>query len=257
MALSHAANSLSRSMDRAFSTSRRSSLINRNELLPTVHGFDEFYGDLYHLNAEEEPELPDYPKDPAFRAKSGPRGVMDCKAIDKDEETVDARFAKVGKQTIKDTGPLTRKRMETIDDDVANRAADFIQRQARADKPFLVWVNFTHMHFRTHVKPESKGQSGRWMGEYADVMIDHDKTGVHGTAGTGDIANMVRAVYDTPRAEDVQPASGPVRASRYHVKHLLRLAARPRLPAGAGAGLCGQVPDDAQGLPAAAEGREL
>lgn len=147
----------------------------RNEYLPTVHGFDEFYGNLYHLNAEEEPEHPDYPKDPAFREKFGPRGVLDCKATDKDDTTVDPRFGKVGKQTIKDTGPLTRKRMETIDDDVAERAADFIARQSKAKKPFLVWVNFTHMHFRTHVKPESKGQSGRWMSEYADAMIDHDK----------------------------------------------------------------------------------
>ena len=147
----------------------------RNEFLPTVHGFDEFYGNLYHLNAEEEPELRDYPKDPAFRKKYGPRGVLDCKATDTDDPTVDPQFGKVGKQTIKDTGPLTRKRMETIDDDVANRAADFIQRQSKAGEPFFVWVNFTHMHFRTHVKPESLGQSGRWMGEYADAMIDHDK----------------------------------------------------------------------------------
>ena len=89
----------------------------RNEYLPTVHGFDEFFGNLYHLNAEEEPELPDYPKDPAFRAKFGPRGVMDCKASDKDDPTVDPRFGKVGKQVCTDTGPLTKKRMETIDDD--------------------------------------------------------------------------------------------------------------------------------------------
>src|SRR3954452_15513123 len=147
----------------------------RNEFLLTVHGFDEVYGNLYHLNAEEEPELPDYPKDPAFRARYGPRGVLDCKATDKDDETVDPRFGKVGKQTIKDTGPLTRKRMETIDDDVATRAVEFIDRQAKADKPFFVWVNFTHMHFRTHVKPESKGQSGRWMSEYLDAMIDHER----------------------------------------------------------------------------------
>jgi arylsulfatase len=147
----------------------------RNEFLPTVHGFDEFYGNLYHLNAEEEPELPDYPKDPAFRARYGPRGVMDCRATDKDDPTVDPRFGKVGKQIIKDTGPLTKKRMETIDDDIAERAADFIKRQAKADKPFLVWVNFTHMHFRTHAKPESVGQAGRWQGIYHDVMIDHDK----------------------------------------------------------------------------------
>ncbi len=147
----------------------------RNEFLPTVHGFDEFYGNLYHLNAEEEPELRDYPKDPAFRAKYGPRGVMDCKASDKDDETVDARFGKVGKQIIKDTGPLTRKRMETIDDEIADRSVDFIKRQAKSGKPFFAWVNFTHMHFRSHVKPESKGQSGRWQSEYHDVMIDHDK----------------------------------------------------------------------------------
>ncbi len=147
----------------------------RNEFLPTVHGFDEFYGNLYHLNAEEEPELPDYPKDPEFRAKYGPRGVLDCKASDKDDPTVDPRSGKVGRQTIKDTGPLTKKRMETIDDDVAARAVDFIQRQVKADKPFFVWVNFTHMHLRTHTKPESKGQSGRWQSEYHDSMIDHDK----------------------------------------------------------------------------------
>ena len=88
---------------------------------------------------------------------------------------MDPRFGKVGKQIIKDTGPLTKKRMETIDDDVANRAVDFIKRQKAAGKPIFLWVNFTHMHFRTHVKPESMGQSGRWMGEYADAMIDHDK----------------------------------------------------------------------------------
>jgi arylsulfatase len=147
----------------------------RNEFLPTVHGFDEFYGNLYHLNAEEEPELPDYPKNPAFRAKYGPRGVMDCKASDKDDPTVDPRFGRVGKQVIKDTGPLTKERMITIDDDIANRSVDFIQRQQKAGKPFFVWVNFTHMHFRTHTKPESIGQSGRWESPYHDTMIDHDK----------------------------------------------------------------------------------
>jgi arylsulfatase len=150
----------------------------RNEFLPTVHGFDEFYGNLYHLNAEEEPELPDYPKPPAFpnfREKFGPRGVMDCKASDKDDPTVDPRFGKVGKQVCTDTGPLTRKRMLTIDDDIAARAVDFIQRQAKAGKPMFVWVNFTHMHFRTHTKPESIGQSGPFQSPYHDTMIDHDK----------------------------------------------------------------------------------
>ena len=147
----------------------------RNEFLPTVHGFDEFYGNLYHLNAEEEPELPDYPKEPAFRAKFGPRGVLDCKASGTDDATVDPRFGKVGRQACKDTGPLTRARMVTIDDDVASRAVDFIQRQHQAGRPFFVWVNFTHMHFRTHTKPSSIGQSGRWQSPYHDTMIDHDK----------------------------------------------------------------------------------
>jgi arylsulfatase A-like enzyme len=150
----------------------------RNEYLPTVHGFDEFYGNLYHLNAEEEPELPDYPNPrdfPQFRERFGPRGVMDCRASQTDDATVDARFGKVGKQTIRDTGPLTKKRMETIDDDIAVRAEDYIKRQAQAGTPFFLWVNFTHMHFRTHPKPESIGQSGRWQSEYHDVMIDHDK----------------------------------------------------------------------------------
>ena len=147
----------------------------RNEFLPTVHGFDEFYGNLYHLIAEEEPELPDYPKEPAFRAKFGPRGVLDCKASGTDDATVDPRFGKVGRQACKDTGPLTRARMVTIDDDVASRAVDFIQRQHQAGRPFFVWVNFTHMHFRTHTKPSSIGQSGRWQSPYHDTMIDHDK----------------------------------------------------------------------------------
>ena len=135
----------------------------RNEFLPTVHGFDEFYGNLYHLNAEEEPELPDYPKDkdfPNFRNNFGPRGVMDCKASDKDDPTVDPRFGRVGRQVCTDTGPLTRARMVTIDDDIANRAADFIKRQNKAGKPAFVWVNFTHMHFRTHTKPEASASPG-------------------------------------------------------------------------------------------------
>ncbi|HKA58122.1 MAG TPA: arylsulfatase [Gemmatimonadales bacterium] len=147
----------------------------RNEFLPTVHGFDEFYGNLYHLNAEEEPELPDYPKDTAFRSQFGPRGVLDCKASPTDDATVQPRFGKVGKQVCKDTGPLTKKRMETIDDDIANRAVDFLQRQKKTGKPVFLWVNFTHMHLRTHAKPSSIGQAGRWQSIYHDVMIDHDR----------------------------------------------------------------------------------
>jgi arylsulfatase A-like enzyme len=147
----------------------------RNEFLPTVHGFDEFYGNLYHLNAEEEPELPDYPKDTKFLQEYGPRGVMDCKASATDDTTVDPRFGKVGKQVCRDTGPLTRERMLTIDDDIADRSVDFIKRQKNAGKPFFVWVNFTHMHFRTHTKPQSIGQAGRWQSPYHDTMLDHDK----------------------------------------------------------------------------------
>src|SRR5580693_1170036 len=147
----------------------------RNEFLPTVHGFDEFFGNLYHLNAEEEPELPDYPKDPAFKARFGPRGVLHCFATDKDDPTVQPRWGKVGKQKIKDTGPLTRKRMETCDDDFAVAANDFISRQHKAGTPFFLWVNFTHMHLRTHTKPESLGQAGEHQSPYHDTMIDHDK----------------------------------------------------------------------------------
>ena len=164
----------------------------RNEFLPTVHGFDEFYGNLYHLNAEEEPELPDYPKDPAFRAKFGPRGVMDCKASEIDDTTVDPRFGKVGKQVIKDTGPLTKERMVTIDDDITNRAVDFMQRQQKAGKPFFLWVNTTHMHFRTHTKPESIGKSGRWQSPYHDTMIDHD----------GNVGAILKALDDLGIADN-------------------------------------------------------
>jgi len=147
----------------------------RNEYLPTVHGFDEFFGNLYHLNAEEEPELPDYPKNPEFRKRYGPRGVMSCVATDVDDPTEDLRFGKMGKQKCEDTGPLTKKRMETVDDEIAAKAEDFIKRQAAAGTPFFTWINFTHMHFRTHTKPESLGQSGVAQSYYHDTMIDHDK----------------------------------------------------------------------------------
>jgi len=147
----------------------------RNEHLPTLHGFDEFYGNLYHLNAEEEPEQPDYPKGPEFRRRYGPRGVLNCRASNRDDPTEDPRFGRVGKQIIEDTGPLTRKRMETIDDDIAKRAQDYIRRQSQAGGPFFVWVNFTHMHFRTHTKPASLGQAGPMQSPYHDTMIDHDR----------------------------------------------------------------------------------
>ncbi|MNK92505.1 Arylsulfatase [compost metagenome] len=147
----------------------------RNEFLPTVHGFDEFFGNLYHLNAEEDPEDRDYPKAPQFRERFAPRGVLRCKATDTDDATEHERWGRVGKQTIEDTGPLTRKRMETCDDEFVDAAKDFIKRQTEADKPFFVWVNPTHMHCRTHTKPESIGQAGPGQSPYHDTMIDHDK----------------------------------------------------------------------------------
>jgi arylsulfatase len=113
----------------------------RNEFLPTVHGFDEFYGNLYHLNAEEEPEMYDYPPEkdfPNFRKNFGPRGVLRCKATDKDDATEDPRFGRVGRQTIEDTGPLTKKRMETCDDDFVGCAKEFIGRAVKDGKPFFV-----------------------------------------------------------------------------------------------------------------------
>ena len=126
-----------------------------NKFLPTVHGFDEFYGNLYHLNAEEEPEMYDYfpEKDfPGLRASIGPRGVLHSWAQDKDDPTEEKRWGKVGKQKIKDTGPLTTKRMETCDEDFVDAAKDFIKRQNSAGKPFFVWLNTTHMHLFTHTK---------------------------------------------------------------------------------------------------------
>jgi arylsulfatase A-like enzyme len=149
----------------------------RNEYLPTVHGFDEFFGNLYHLNAEEEPEMRDYPVDPKFRQLYGPRGVLRLKATDKDDPTVDPRFGRIGKQTIEDTGPLTKKRMETIDDETSAAAIDFIKRQAKAGKPFFVWYNSTRMHIWTHVREEHRSPKGATaLTEYADGMIEHDGT---------------------------------------------------------------------------------
>jgi arylsulfatase A-like enzyme len=144
----------------------------RNEFLPTVHGFDEFYGNLYHLNTEEEPEDPDYPKDPKFHAMFGPRGVLDCKATDKDDPTEDPRFGRVGKQTIKDTGPLTRKRMETAEEELLAHSLDFIDRSVKANKPFFLWHNTTRMHVWTRLSPKWENKSG--YGLYADGMMELD-----------------------------------------------------------------------------------
>jgi arylsulfatase len=150
----------------------------RNEYLPTAHGFDEFFGNLYHLNAEEEPEQPDWPDPdefPQFNERFRPRGVIHSWATDTDDPTEDERWGRVGKQKIEDTGPLDKKRMETIDDEVFSHAQDWLRRQNDAGAPWFMWFNTTHMHARTHPKPESVGQAGRWQSIYHDTMIDHDK----------------------------------------------------------------------------------
>jgi arylsulfatase A-like enzyme len=128
----------------------------RDSMLPTNHGFDEFFGNLYHLNAEEEPENVDYPRNPEFKQRFGPRGVIESHA--------DGRIV--------DTGPLTKKRMETIDDEVTAKALDFMERAKQENKPFFLWYNSTRMHIFTHLKPESVGKTG--LGVYADGMVEHD-----------------------------------------------------------------------------------
>ena len=129
----------------------------RDDMIPTKHGFDEFFGNLYHLNAEEEPEHPDYPKNPEFKNKWGPRGVMHSFADGKME----------------DTGPLTKKRMETFDEEVSAKAIDFMERAVKEDKPFFVWWNSTKMHIFTHLKDDLDGKTG--LGIYADGMVEHDR----------------------------------------------------------------------------------
>lgn len=144
----------------------------RNEFLPTRHGFDEFFGNLYHLNAEEEPEDPDYPKSLEFHAKFGPRGLLDVKATDVDDPTEDPRFGRVGKQVIKDTGPLTRARMETAEEELLARSLDFIDRSVSAGKPFFLWHNTTRMHVWTRLSPKWQNKTG--YGLYADGMAELD-----------------------------------------------------------------------------------
>lgn len=162
----------------------------RNEFLPTAHGFDEFFGNLYHLNAEEDPEDPDYPdakEFPEFRQKYGPRGVVHSWAAEHDDPTEQPRWGKVGKQKIEDTGPLTTERMKTCDDEFVAAAKDWIRRQHAAGKPWFCWLNTTHMHFRTHTKASSIGQAGRWQSQYHDTMIDHDKH-------VGEMLNLVETL---------------------------------------------------------------
>ncbi len=165
----------------------------RNEYLPTAHGFDEFFGNLYHLNAEEDPEDFNYPRDPKFREQLGPRGVIRSKATEKDDSTEHQRWGRVGKQTIEDTGPLTRKRMETIDDETSDAAVDFIKRQKAAGKPFFCWMNSTRMHLRTHVRSEHRDKPGLTARtEYSDGMIEHDNT----------VGKILKALEDLGLAEN-------------------------------------------------------
>ncbi len=149
-----------------------------DEHLPTAHGFDEFFGNLYHLNAEEEPENPDYPKNPEFKKKFGPRGVLHSWA------------QADGTQKIEDTGPLTKKRMETIDGEVLDHASRFIRDNTTADKPWFCWFNTTRMHIWTHLKPESDGVTG--LGVYPDGMVEHD----------GHIGQMLNLLDELGIAED-------------------------------------------------------
>jgi len=144
----------------------------RNEFLPTVHGFDEFFGNLYHLNAEDEPEHPDYPKNTEFKLKFGPRGVMRCTATTIDDPEEDARFGKVGKQNCEDTGPLDKKRMETVDQEFLAATLEFIDRANKAKKPFLAWFNPSRMHIWTRLEPDAQGKTG--LGIYPDGMVEHD-----------------------------------------------------------------------------------
>ena len=163
-----------------------------NSMLPTNHGFDEFFGNLYHLNAEEEPEMDNYPKDPRFRERFGPRGVIHAWATDKDDKTIQPRWGRVGKQKIKDTGALTKKRMETCDDEFVEAATDFIKRANRSGKPWFVWLNTTHMHLFTHTKKRSLGQAGEYQSPYHDTMIDHDKN----------VGQMLKLLDDLGLADD-------------------------------------------------------
>ena len=165
----------------------------RNDFLPTVHGFDEFFGNLYHLNAEEEPERPYWPKDDKqYVDNNSPRGVLRCKASETDDPTVHPHWGRVGKQVIEDTGPLNRKRMETIDDETTAAAIDFMTRQTKANKPFFCWMNATRMHVFTHVRELMRGQSGMPGNEYADGMIEHD----------GDVGKLLKALDDLGVAND-------------------------------------------------------
>ena len=162
----------------------------RNEFLPTVHGFDEFFGNLYHLNAEDEPEQPDYPKNTEFRLRFGPRGVVRCTATTTDTPGEDPRFGPWGKQNCEDTGALDKKRMETVDQEFLDATLNFIGRANRDKKPFLAWFNPTRMHIWTRLKPEAQGKTG--LGLYPDGMVEHD----------GQVGQLLKKLDDLGIAND-------------------------------------------------------
>src|SRR5262249_30587432 len=199
----------------------------RNEHLPTVHGFDEFFGNLYHLNAEEEPENPDYPKDSNFHKKFGPPGVLKCRAADKDDTTIDPAFGKVGKQVIENTGPLNTKRMETIDEEFLASAIDFMERKTKEGKPWFCYFNSTRMHVWTHLKPSSEGKTG--LGVYPDGMVELDGL-------VGQLTNSISLESPT-----IQLSSSPPTTARRSCRG--RMGVRPltgarRTPIGKVAGAC-------------------
>jgi arylsulfatase A-like enzyme len=160
--------------DKSYATAQfgKNHLGDWNKFLPTVRGFDEFFGNLYHLNAEEEPETYYYPKDPEFKKNFGPRGVLHTYATDTDDPTVDPRFGKIGKQRIDDTGPLTRERMPTIDTEFYDAEQKFVAKAAKDGKPFFVWFNTTRMHVWTRLQKSAEGRTG--ISVYADGMVEHD-----------------------------------------------------------------------------------
>src|SRR5215510_14505380 len=162
----------------------------RNEFLPTVHGFDEFFGNLYHLNAEDEPEHPDYPKNTEFRLRFGPRGVLRCTATTIDTAGEDPRFGPRGKQNCEDTGALDKKRMETVDQEFLDATLNFIDRANRDKKPFLAWFNPSRMYIWTRLKPDAQGKTG--LGIYPDGMVEHG----------GQIGQLLKKLDDLGIAND-------------------------------------------------------
>ena len=201
----------------------------RNEFLPCVHGFDEFFGNLYHLNAEEEPENPDYPKLPIFRQRFGPRGVLHCWATTRDDPTVDPTFGRVGRQRTENTGPLTVKRMETVDDEFTDAATAWIKKQVKAGKPFFAYYNSTRMHLFTHLSPRWEGKTG--LGIEADGMVDHDWHVGELLKELDDlgVANNTIVVYTSDNgAEENSSSRIPARMGRAQL--LYPASARPARP---------------------------